>query len=78
MPKVNAWDVIRYVVQGAAEDITHKKAGMGVGKWNDMVVQKKKKAVPKPNTPPSMTLDPDRIAQDVKKKRRELQQAEKY
>jgi hypothetical protein len=51
MPKVNAFDVIKYMIQGVAEDISRKKMMSGVGKWNDMVVEKKKKKEPPKKTP---------------------------
>ena len=78
MPKVHVSDVIKYIIQGFGEDFTHKRAVAGVGKWNDMVVQKKKKEQPKAKTPPRMTLDPDRIARDIERKKRELEQAKQY
>ena len=77
MPKVNAFDVIKYVVQGMAEDITRKKASRGVGKWNDLIEVKKKKDEKKAGTPNRMSMSPRR-AIDIKRKAKETAEAGKY
>lgn len=75
MPKVDPWAIVKYIVQGVGEDITHKRQSAGIGKWNDIV--KKKKEVPKETTPKRFALSPRR-AIDIKRKLAELQQTEKY
>ena len=67
MGKVNAWDVVKYVVQGIAEDISHKKMASGVGKWNDLIEVKKKKDEKKKSTPDRFSFSPKR-AGDIKKR----------
>jgi hypothetical protein len=66
MPKVDALEIIKYIAQGMSEDLTHKKALAGVGKWNDLIETKKKKDKKK-NTPNRFSLSPDR-AKDIKEK----------
>ena len=74
---VNPWSIVKYIIQGVAEDFTHKKAMAGVGKWNDMVTEATKKKKKKSNTPERMALSPRR-AVDIKRKVRETQEAGKY
>jgi hypothetical protein len=75
MPKVDPMEIIKYIVQGVSEDITHKKAMAGVGKWNDVIVAKKKKE--KSKTPERMSMSPRR-AVDIKRKVKETKEAGKY
>ncbi len=77
MPKITAWDVIKYTLAGMAEDINRKKMSRGVGKWNDMVIVKKKKEEKKAGTPPRMALSPKR-AKDITDKLADLQKAQQY
>jgi len=73
----NFWDIVKMTMQGVSEDITHKKAVKGVGKWNDIIKNRKDKKKPVSGTPPRMALSPRRSI-DIKRKIAERQAAEKY
>ena len=72
----NFWDIVKMTMAGVSEDITHKKAVKGVGKWNDIIKNRKDKKKPVSGTPPRMALSPRRSI-DIKRRVMETHQATK-